>query len=81
MYFRGPNLARQKNGGVLISALLISGVDGLDPASKAEGIARGQKEIPHILEFMKERFPGFAHVELVDTAPELYVRETFFTCV
>jgi len=76
MYFRGPNLARQKNGGVLINALLIFGVDGLDPASKAEGIARGQKEIPHILEFMKERFPGFAHVELLDTAPELYVRET-----
>jgi hypothetical protein len=76
MRFRGPNLARQKDGTVLINALLIFGVDGLDPESKARGIERGKKEIPHILEFMQERFPGFAKVELVDTAEQLYVRET-----
>jgi hypothetical protein len=76
MRFRGPNLARQKNGNVLINALLIFGVDGLDPASKAEGIARGQKEIPHIVEFMREKFPGFANARFVRTAEQLYVRET-----
>lgn len=76
MRFRGPNLARQKDGTVLINALLIFGVDGLDQASKEEGIARGKREIPHILEFMKERFPGFARVKLVDCAEQLYVRET-----
>jgi len=76
MRFRGPNLARQKDGSVLINALLIFGVDGLDPESKALGIERGKKEIPHILEFMQEKFPGFAKVELVDTAEQLYVRET-----
>lgn len=76
MRFRGPNLARQKDGTVLINALLIFGVDSLDPESKAQGIERGKKEIPHILEFMQERFPGFADVKLVDTAEQLYVRET-----
>lgn len=76
MRFRGPNLARQDDGTVLINALLIFGVDALDPASLAEGIARGKQEIPHILEFMRERFVGFGKVELVDAAEELYVRET-----
>ena len=74
--FRGPNLARQKDGTVLINALLIFGVDGLSPEAKAQGIARGRREIPHILEFMRDRFPGFANVKLVDTAEQLYVRET-----
>lgn len=76
MRFRGPNLARQKDGTVLINALLIFGVDGLDDESKKEGIERGKKEIPHILEFMRDNFPGFANVQLVDTAEQLYVRET-----
>jgi hypothetical protein len=76
MRFRGPNLARQKNGNVLVNALLIFGVDSLDPASKAEGIARGKKEIPHIIKFMQKRFPGFENVAFVGTAEQLYVRET-----
>jgi len=76
MRYRGPNLARQKDGTVLINALLIFGVDGLDPESRAQGIERGKQEIPHILQFMRERFPGFRRVELVDVAEELYIRET-----
>lgn len=76
MRFRGPNLARQKNGNVLVNALLIFGVNGLDPLSRAEGIARGKQETPHIVAFMREKFPGFAQAEFVGTAEQLYVRET-----
>ncbi|MDD2432872.1 MAG: FAD-dependent oxidoreductase, partial [Clostridia bacterium] len=76
MRFRGPNLARQKNGNVLVNALLIFGVDSLDPASKAAGIARGKKEIPHIVQFMRQKFPGFENAAFVGTAEQLYVRET-----
>ncbi|MDX9872998.1 MAG: FAD-dependent oxidoreductase [Clostridia bacterium] len=76
MRFRGPNLARQKDSTVLINALLIFGVDSLDESSKLAGIERGKQELPHILEFMQVRFPGFAKVALVDTAEQLYVRET-----
>ena len=76
MRFRGPNLARQKDGSILVNALLIFGVNSLDPTSKAEAIARGKAEIPHILAFMRERFVGFGNVEFVDTAERLYVRET-----
>lgn len=76
MRFRGPNIARQKDGNVLLNALLIFGVDALDPESLAEGIARGRAEIPHIIEFMRENFPGFENAAFVDTASRLYVRET-----
>ena len=76
MRFRGPNIARQKNGNVLLNALIIFNVDALDPASYAEGIERGQREIPHVIEFMREHFIGFENAAYVDHAPRLYVRET-----
>jgi len=76
MRFRGPNIARQKNGDLLLNALLIFGVDALDPESYAEGIARGRREIPYVIEFMRENFTGFENVVFVDHAPRLYVRET-----
>jgi hypothetical protein len=76
MRFRGPNIARQKNGNVLLNALIIFGVDALDPVSYAEGIARGEAEIPHIIEFMRENFAGFEQAQYVGHAPRLYVRET-----
>ena len=74
--FRGPNLARQENGDILINALLIFAVDPLDPASVAGGIQRGQEELPYILEFMRENFAGFENAALVAAAPRLYVRES-----
>ena len=76
MRFRGPNMARQKNGDVLLNALLIFGVDALDPKSYAEGIERGQLEILHIVEFMRNNFVGFENASYVSRAPRLYVRET-----
>jgi len=76
MRYRGPNLARQADGTVLINALLIFGVDGLDQESKARGIERGKQELPHIIKFMRDRFAGFGRAELVDAAEELYIRET-----
>jgi len=76
MRYRGPNIARQKNGNVLLNALIIFGVDPLDPDSYAEGIARGAREIPHIIEFMRESFVGFENASYVAHAPRLYVRET-----
>jgi hypothetical protein len=73
---RGPNLARQENGNVLINALLIFGVDGLDPESKAAGIERGLREIPRVIAFMRSHFAGFERAEFAGAASRLYVRET-----
>ena len=76
MRYRGPNIAKQKNGNVLLNALIIFGVDPLDPDSYAEGIARGVREIPNIIEFMRGHFTGFENAEYASHAPRLYVRET-----
>jgi len=76
MLFRGPNFARQRNGNVLLNALIIFGVDPLDPDSLAQGMERGAGEIPHIVRFMRESFPGFENAALYGHAPRLYVRET-----
>ena len=76
MRFRGPNIARQNNGNLLLNALIIFGVDALDPESLAEGIERGRAEIPHIIEFMRDNFTGFENAAYAGHAPRLYVRET-----
>ena len=76
MRFRGPNFARQKNGNVTLNALIIYGVDPLDPVSYAEGMERGVREIPYLIEYMREHFPGFENAEYARHAPRLYVRES-----
>ncbi|MDO4280717.1 MAG: FAD-dependent oxidoreductase [Peptococcaceae bacterium] len=76
MRLRGFNIARQENGDVLINSLIIFDVDALDAGSRAQGIERGQKELPSIVEYVRKNCVGFENAELVDTAEQLYVRET-----
>lgn len=76
MRLRGFNIARQANGDVLINSLIIFDVDALDPESRAEGIKRGQKELPSIVKYMNDNCVGFEKAELAGTAEQLYVRET-----
>ncbi|WP_213581864.1 FAD-dependent oxidoreductase [Paenibacillus sp. J2TS4] len=73
---RGLNIGRQNDGTILINALQIFGVDPFDPESRAEAFEIAKEEIPHVVKYMKELYPEFANVEFVDTAPELYVRES-----
>ena len=76
MRLRGFNAARQNNGHVLVNALIIFGVDALDPQSKEEGIARAQKELEYIIPYVQQNFIGFENAQLVGTASQLYVRES-----
>lgn len=73
---RGLNIGRQNNQTILINALQIFDVDGLNPKEKEEAFQIAKEEIPHVLKYMKENFPEFTNLELDGTAPELYVRET-----
>lgn len=73
---RGLNIGRQKDGTILINALQIFGVDGLNEEAKKEAIELAKKELPSIIAFLRSKIPGFATAELDGTAPELYVRET-----
>lgn len=73
---RGLNIALQDNGNVLINGFIIFGVDPLDAASKEDGIERGKAELAYIVPYLRENFVGFADAALVDTAEQLYVRES-----
>lgn len=72
---RGLNIAKVGNE-YFINALQIFGVNGLDDASKQEGMERGKRETEHIVAFLRKEFPGFENAKLLASPPELYVRET-----
>lgn len=72
---RGLNLAKIGND-YYINALQVFGVDGLDEASKQEGIARGKREIENIVKYLNAEFPGFENAKIASYPSELYVRET-----
>ena len=76
MRLRGFNVARQDNGNVLVNALIIVDVDAMSEESKAQGIARAQKELEYIVPYVRENFIGFENVELAGTASQLYIRES-----
>lgn len=73
---RGLNLGRQDDGTVLVNALIIFGVNGLDKKSIENGKQKAEKELPYIIDFFRKNIPGFEEVELAGIAPELYIRET-----
>lgn len=73
---RGLNIGRQNDNSILINALQIFHVDGLDQKQLQEAMEIGKKEIPHVVDYMKSKYPEFKNVELDGFASELYVRET-----
>lgn len=73
---RGLNLARQPDGSVLVNAVWVFGVNGLEPRSLRAGKAAVVAELPRILEYLRRHVPGFAHARLAGVAPQLYVRQT-----
>lgn len=73
---RGLNLGRQRDGSVLVNALQIFGVNGLDASSYREGYGLACREVPRIVSFLRQNIPGFGRARLAGTAPELYIRET-----
>ncbi|TAM91952.1 FAD-dependent oxidoreductase [bacterium] len=73
---RDLNLGREPSGRVTVNAVDVVGVDGRDPVSVSEGEAIARAEILHLMPFLRERVPGFAHARLGAFADELYIRET-----
>ena len=73
---RGLNLGRQLDGSVLVNALHIFGVDPENPASLEYARQLAERELPHIIRYLRNNIPGMTNVELGGVAPELYVRES-----
>jgi hypothetical protein len=70
------NVGRLPDETVLINSLQVHDVDGTDKASRLEAYQRARREVPNLVAYLREHAPGFAKVQLVEVAPELYIRET-----
>ncbi|GAB6179309.1 FAD-dependent oxidoreductase [Desulfotomaculum defluvii] len=73
---RGLNMGRQKDGTVLINALHIFDVDPLDLQSRQEARRLAEKELPLIIDYLRENIPGLQNCFVAEVAPELYIRES-----
>jgi hypothetical protein len=59
-----------------VNTTRIPNVDATNPVEVTRATIEGRKQVQIVLNFMKKYVPGFEEVELVDTAPQLGVRES-----
>lgn len=76
MKLRGLNIGKQDDGTILINALQILGVNGLDKEAVSDAMMRGETEVYNILKYLKTKLNSFANAEIAGVADELYIRET-----
>lgn len=72
---RGLNLARQRDDSVVINAFQIFNVNSLDEKNKREAYLEAKKELPYIINYLREYAIGFENATLYRCADELYIRE------
>lgn len=75
VFLRGLNAVHQRDGEVLINALLVYTVDPSNPESIQEAVNLGNKETPLILNHFRKTLPGWEHAELGELPTYPYVRE------
>lgn len=72
---RGLNATDQKDGQVIINALLIYDVNPADPKSVAAAVKKGKAEAPKVLKYLQKHLPGFERAELNGNSDYLYIRD------
>ncbi|MNO39817.1 FAD dependent oxidoreductase [compost metagenome] len=75
LMLRGLNATYQKDGEVIINALLIYDVDPSDPKSVASAVKKGKAEAPFVLKYLRKHIPGFEKAELNGLPEYLYIRD------
>ena len=75
VFLRGLNAVNQRDGEVLINALILYTVDPSDPQSVAEAIELGKAEIPLIRDHFRKSIVGWENVEVNGFPNYLYIRE------
>lgn len=63
-------------GIVWCNAPHMTGYDGLTPLDQTAANEEGRRRVAKLLEFARQRIPGFERAVLVDIAPQLGVRQT-----
>lgn len=76
MKLRGPNIARQNDGSVLINALQILEVNGLDDESVKKALEDGAIEAEHSFKYLQGILKSFENSTFGGVCEELYIRET-----
>lgn len=75
VFLRGLNAVNQRDGEVLINALLIYTVDPANPQSIQEAVELGNKETKLIAEHFRKTLPGWENVEVNGFPSYPYIRE------
>ncbi|KRE70955.1 FAD-dependent oxidoreductase [Paenibacillus sp. Soil750] len=75
VFLRGLNAVNQRDGEVLINALLVYTVDPAKPASVQEAVYLGNKETAQILQHFRKTLPGWEKAELGELPTYPYIRE------
>lgn len=77
MQMRGLNLGLQDDGTVLINAFQIFDMNPYDKEADERLRQEAKKRLwQDVIPYMRENLEGFEKVNLVDVAPEYYIRET-----
>lgn len=76
MKLRGLNIGKQEDGTILINALQILGVNGLNEESVELAKKQGKIEVENVIKYLQTILPSFKNAKLTETADELYIRET-----
>ncbi|RTE02237.1 FAD-dependent oxidoreductase [Paenibacillus whitsoniae] len=75
VFLRGLNAVNQRDGEVLINALLVYTVDPAKPESVQEAVDLGNKETGLILNHFRKTLPGWEKAELGEEPKYPYIRE------
>nr|WP_232016556.1 FAD-dependent oxidoreductase [Paenibacillus baekrokdamisoli] len=75
LMLRGINTTYLSKGKVIMNALLLYEVDPSNPQSVQAAVAKGKKEAPLILKFLRSHIPGYAKAELDGFPDYLYIRD------
>lgn len=72
---RGLNIAKELDGTCVLNTFQIFDVDVLSEKAKRESYLLAKKELPYVVQYIKENAPGFENCYLDQVADELYIRE------
>ncbi|MFC5701847.1 FAD-dependent oxidoreductase [Cohnella faecalis] len=75
VFLRGLNAVNQRDGEVLVNALLVYQIDPSDERSIEEGMALGRQETELVLQHFRQSMAGWEHAELNGFPHSLYIRE------
>lgn len=76
MRLRGLNIGKQEDGTILINALQIFNIDGLNNDQMEKAKAEGKEEIDNVITYLKTILPSFKNAYIAGVAEDLYIRET-----